>query len=41
MTSDNGEHGPSGQGEQSQSWQPPPQPQWPQENASDEPEEAT
>jgi hypothetical protein len=41
MTSDNGEHGEGGQGEQSPSWPPPQQHQWPQDDRSDEPEEAT
>jgi uncharacterized protein DUF4333 len=41
MALDNGEHGQSGQGEQSQSWPPPQQPEWAQQERSDEPEEAT
>jgi Domain of unknown function (DUF4333) len=41
MTTDNGEHGESGQGEQPQSWPPPGQRQWAPEEQGDEPEEAT
>jgi len=41
MASDNGEHGQSGQGEQSQSWPPPQQHEWGQQERSDEPDEAT